>query len=277
MTTAPVLFVSHGSPTFALEPGLLGPRLTALGERWPDLAAVLVVSAHWQTRGVRVMTTAAPATLHDFGGFPESLYQLQYPAPGAPALGSEAARLLGAAGFAVSLDERRGLDHGAWVPLRFLFPRANVPVFQVSMPHDLDTNGALRLGKALRPLRERDVMIVGSGSLTHNLQEFRPSATEEAGYAREFSEWIREQVLSGNAGAVEHYREGAPHAARAHPTEDHFLPLLVAQGASFPADTVNVIEGGIVHGVLSMDSYAWGMPPEFATVHPSLTSIGERR
>jgi len=274
MDKAPVLFVSHGAPTFALEPGLLGPALTALGERLPDLAAVLVVSAHWQTQGVRVMSTAAPETIHDFGGFPASLYRLQYPAPGAPALSSETARLLAAAGFAVSLDERRGLDHGAWVPLRFLFPRADVPVFQVSMPHDLDASGALRLGQALRPLRERGVMIVGSGSLTHNLQEFRPSATEEAAYAREFSGWIREQVLSGNASAIEHYREGAPHAARAHPSEDHFLPLPVAQGASFRSDAVNVLEGGIVHGVLSMDSYTWGVPSELVTPKHTHTTMG---
>jgi 4,5-DOPA dioxygenase extradiol len=137
-----------------------------------------------------------------------------------------------------------------------------VPVFQVSMPHDLDARGALRLGQALRALRDRGVMIVGSGSLTHNLHEFRPSATEEASYAREFSGWIREQVQGGNVSAIEHYRKSAPHAVRAHPTEDHFLPLLVAAGASDPVDSVEVVEGGIVHGVLSMDSYAWGMPPQ---------------
>jgi 4,5-DOPA dioxygenase extradiol len=259
MNKAPVLFVSHGAPTFALEPGLLGPALTALGQHLPDLAAVLVVSAHWQTQGVRVMSALAPETVHDFGGFPAGLYRLQYPAPGAPAFAAEAARLLAAAGFTVSLDERRGLDHGAWVPLRFLFPRFNVPVFQVSMPHDLDAHGALRLGEALRPLRDRGVMIVGSGSLTHNLHEFRPGATQEAGYAREFSAWIQEQVLGGHVDAIEHYREAAPHAARAHPTEDHFLPLLVAAGASDRSDAVNLLAGGIVHGVLSMDSYTWGM------------------
>jgi 4,5-DOPA dioxygenase extradiol len=254
MNKAPVLFVSHCAPTFALEPGLLGPALTALGERLPDLAAVLVVSAHWQTRGVRVMSTAAPETIHDFGGFPASLYRLQYPAPGAPALAAATAKLLTAAGFEGGHDTRRSLDHGAWVALRFLFPRANVAVFQVSMPHDLDASGSLRLGQALRPLREHGVMIVGSGSLTHNLHEFRPGVTEEAAYAREFSTWIQEQVRSGNVSALEHYRAGAPHAARAHPSEDHFLPLLVAQGASDPADAVNVVAGGIVHGALSMDS-----------------------
>ena len=277
MNPAPVLFISHGAPTFALEPGLLGPQLTALGERLPDLAAVLVVSAHWQTRGTRVMGTAMPATIHDFGGFPASLYQLQYPARGAPELAAEAMQFLRAAGFDATLDAQRGLDHGAWVPLRFLFPRADVPVFQVSMPQDLDTSGALRLGEALRPLRARGVMIIGSGSLTHNLQEFRPNARDEAAYAREFSGWIQQRVLERDAAALEHYRERAPQAERAHPTEDHFLPLLVAQGASDPADVVSVIAGGIVHGALSMDSYCWGMAPAPAAPHGARPSTGELR
>src|SRR6202142_965914 len=261
MHGAPVLFISHGAPTFALEPGLLGPRLTALGEQLSGIAAVLAVSAHWQTRDVQVMTTALPETMHDFGGFPEVLYTLSYPAPGAPALAGEAARLLTSAGYTVRFNDRRGLDHGAWVPLRFLFPRAEVPVFQVSMPHDLDAAGALRLGGALEPLRERGVMIVGSGSLTHNLSEFRPGAMTAAAYAREFSEWTRRRVRDHDVRALEHYRQTAPHAARAHPTDEHFLPLLVAQGASLPDDPVDVLEGGIEHGMLSMDSFAWGLAP----------------
>lgn len=267
-TTTPVLFISHGAPTFAIEPGVLGPRLTAVGEAIADVAAVLVVSAHWFTRGVQVATTATPETIHDFGGFPAALYALRYPAAGAPEQAAQAARLLAAAGFAVGVDSRRGIDHGAWVPLRFLYPRADVPVFQVSLPFDLDPAGALRLGKALAPLREQHVLIVGSGSLTHNLSEFRPGAAAPAAYAQEFSDWIRRRLLAGDTGAVVDYRQRAPHAARAHPTEDHFLPLLVALGAALgggpaaPAgagQAVDLIEGGIVHGMLSMDSFAWGL------------------
>lgn len=161
MTSAPALFVSHGSPMFAVEPGVLGPRLHEIGARLENVAAVLVVSPHWQTRGVRVATTAAPETIHDFGGFPAVLYGLQYPAPGQPELAREAGRLLAAAGYDVTLDERRGLDHGAWVPMRHLFPDADVPVFQVSLPVGTDAAGALRLGAALAPLRNRGVLIVG--------------------------------------------------------------------------------------------------------------------
>ena len=260
MTRAPALFVSHGSPMFALEPGLLGPRLCELGAALPGVAAVLVVSAHWQSRGVRVATTAAPETIHDFGGFPPELYQLQYPAPGAPDLARDAARLLADSGFAVAIDPRRGLDHGAWVPLRHLFSAAGVPVFQVSLPHDIDAPGARRLGAALAPLRDRGVLIVGSGSLTHNLHEVFGGRVDDPQYAQAFADWVRSAVASRDVGALVDYRRRAPDAARAHPTEEHYFPLLVALGASSDDEAGEWIEGGMTYGVLSMDSFAFGLP-----------------
>lgn len=261
MSAAPSLFISHGAPTFALEPGLLGANLRALASRMADVKAVLVVSAHWQSRGSRVMTTPAPETIHDFGGFAAELYRLEYPASGAPALASQAGRLLAAQGFLVNEDPVRGLDHGAWVPMLHLFPDAQVPVFQVSMPYDLDTTGAWRLGRALGPLRNHGVLIVGSGSLTHNLYEVRQNGPDTAPYAREFTGWVREAVLTHDTDQLIRYRRIAPHAERAHPTEEHYLPLLVASGASSVADeTPEVIEGDMTYGVLSMESYAWGMP-----------------
>ena len=154
MTIAPSLFISHGSPMFAVLPGELGSRLGVLGARLQDVRAIAVVSPHWQTRGVRVAMNARPGTIHDFGGFPPALYQLQYPVEGAPDVATDAAHLLVGAGFDVALDPGRGLDHGAWVPLRHLLPQANIPAFQVSMPFDLDVAGALRLGAALAPLRD---------------------------------------------------------------------------------------------------------------------------
>ncbi len=256
---APVLFVSHGAPTFATEPGALGPLLTALGQTLHGIRAVLVVSPHWQTRGVQVMASPAPETVHDFGGFPQALYSLRYPAPGAPALAAEAQRLLAEAGWPATLDAQRGLDHGAWVPLRHLLPAATLPVFQVSMPHDLDPAGALRLGQALAPLRAQGVLVLASGSMTHNLYEFRHAHTQAADYAVEFTHWIRQAVLAHQADALVDYRRRAPHAARAHPSEEHYLPLLVAMGARQADETPTVIDGGITHGVLSMESYAWGL------------------
>ncbi len=257
MKNAPSLFVSHGAPTFALDPGLLGPKLSQLGEQLPDLAAVAVVSAHWQTRGVRVMQTAAPETLHDFGGFPQALYRLRYPAPGAPLLASETAALLQAAGIEATLDDRRGFDHGVWVPLLYLLPKAQVPVYQISMPFDLDAQGALQLGRALSSVRQRGVLVMGSGSLTHNLREIGLSDPKATKYAAEFTAWIRAHVESKDLQALAEYRRRAPHAERAHPTEEHFLPLLVALGASDAADAVTVLEGGMTYGVLSMESYAF--------------------
>jgi 4,5-DOPA dioxygenase extradiol len=258
MTIAPSLFISHGSPMFALEPGLLGPNLRAIGDSLPDISAVLMVSPHWQTRGVRVGSSAAPETIHDFGGFPAPLYQLHYPAPGAPALAQDAARLLASAGFDVTLDERRGLDHGAWVPMRYLFPRADVPVFQVSLPQHIDAAGALRLGQVLAPLRQRGVLVVGSGSLTHNLYEFRQHIRDPE-YAQQFVDWVRDAVAARDVEALVDYRRRAPHAERAHPTEEHYLPLLVALGASTPDDAAQRVEGGMTYGVLSMDSFAFGL------------------
>jgi 4,5-DOPA dioxygenase extradiol len=262
MTRAPALFVSHGSPMFAVEPGQLGPRLAELGPRLDGARAMLVVSPHWQTRGVRVSTSAAPATIHDFGGFSDALYGLRYPAPGAPELARKAAALLGQAGFAVELQDR-GLDHGAWVPLLHLRPQADIPVFQVSMPHDLDARSALNLGAALRPLRDQGVVVVGSGSMTHNLHEFFRGATD-ADYARAFADWVGKAVGRRDVDALVDYRRQAPHAARAHPTQEHYLPLLVALGASRDDEPLGYIQGGMTDGVLSMDSFAWGVARESA-------------
>lgn len=255
---APAFFISHGAPTFAMQPGRLGPVLETAGRHMAAVKAVLIVSPHWMTRGVRVATSAAPETIHDFGGFPEPLYQLRYPAPGAPDWATRAMSLLESAGFAVEPDAVRGLDHGAWVPLRYLLPEANTPVFQVSMPRDLDTAGAWRMGRALGPLRAQGVAIVGSGSLTHNLYEVAHGG-KEAPYAQAFAHWATQAVLGGDADALLHYRAQAPSAERAHPTEEHFLPLLVAAGAASEGEQAQLLPGGMTYSVLAMDSYAWGL------------------
>lgn len=259
MSQAPVFFISHGAPTFALEPGRLGARLTDLGKALSGVKAVLVVSPHWQTDGVKVMANTAPKTLHDFGGFPRALYDFQYPARGHLQFAVEAGRLLAGAGFEVDLDDERGLDHGAWVPLLHLLPAADIPVFQVSMPHSLDAAEALHIGRALAPLRQHGVLIVGSGSMTHNLDEFRASGAGEAAYVREFTAWVRQSVLAGAVDTLVDYRRLAPHAKRAHPTEEHFLPLLVAVGANGGESAAQVIDDEIAYGMLSMESYAWGL------------------
>ena len=259
MARMPSLFVSHGAPSFALEPGLAGPRLTALGRALPRPKAVLVVSPHWMTTATRVGTSAQPATIHDFGGFAAELYRLSYPSPGHPELARQTVEVLNAAGWPAQADDQRGLDHGAWVPLMHLYPDAGVPVFQVSMPATLDANQAWAFGQALAPLAEEGVLIVGSGSLTHNLYEFREGQTQEAAYAVAFARWVREAVEQGDQARLLRTLDDAPNAQHAHPTAEHFWPLLVAAGAADLTQPVQVIEGGVVHGVLSMDAYAFGV------------------
>jgi 4,5-DOPA dioxygenase extradiol len=258
MARLPSLFVSHGAPTFALEPGLAGPRLRALGEALPRPEAVLLVSPHWMTPALRVGTAARPDTIHDFGGFDPALHEMTYPVAGHPALAQRTIEALAAAGWPVSADVRRGLDHGAWVPLMHLYPRADVPVFQVSLPARADAGTAWRLGESLAPLADEGVLVVGSGSLTHNLHEFRTGATREEAYAAEFAGWIRDAVTSGDSQRLLRALAIAPHAQRAHPTDEHFLPLLVAAGAAAGPLPATVVEGGIVHGVLSMDGFVFG-------------------
>jgi 4,5-DOPA dioxygenase extradiol len=258
MTRLPSLFISHGAPTFAIEPGLAGPKLAALGRALPRPRAVLVVSPHWMTPSPRVGFTACPQTIHDFGGFDPALYEITYPVDGHPALAQRALEVLGAAGWAPQPDERRGLDHGAWVPLRHLYPEADVPAFQVSLPARLDGDSAWAFGAALAPLADEGVLIVGSGSLTHNLAEFRAGAGSDEPYAAEFAVWVRDAVVQGDSARLRQTLALAPHAKRAHPSTEHFWPLLVAAGAAAAALPATVIDGGITHGVLSMDSFIFG-------------------
>jgi 4,5-DOPA dioxygenase extradiol len=257
MTRQAVLFISHGAPTFAMAPGKLGPLLTATGQALARPRAIVVVSPHWMTRDVRVTTTTQPETIHDFGGFPQALYEIQYAAPGAPDIAEGVIGHLQAAGWTVQADPQRGLDHGAWVPLSYLFPDASVPVIQVSLPHHLEPQMAYALGQSLSALRDQGILIIGSGSMTHNLYEVQFNSTQAAHYAAEFSEWIKQTVCHQDHASLIHTFELAPHARRAHPTIEHFLPLLVAAGAAGQSAEVTCLDGGIEHGVLSMDSYVF--------------------
>jgi 4,5-DOPA dioxygenase extradiol len=257
MTRRPSVFLSHGAPTFALEPGQAGPQLAALALELPRPQAVLLVSPHWMTSDPTVSLTARPETIHDFGGFGPALHQIQYAAPGHPALASRTIEVLRQAGWSPRAHETRGLDHGAWVPMRHMYPAADVPVFQVSLPSRLDADGAWMFGRALAPLADEGVLIVGSGSLTHNLSEFMHRAIDDAAYVHEFSAWVRDAVIRGDGDRLRRTLIDAPHARRAHPTPEHFLPLLVAAGAAVEPWTATAIEGGVTHGVLSMDGFVF--------------------
>lgn len=257
MSRLPTLFVSHGSPMFAVEPGLAGPALSALGRRLPRPQAVLAVSPHWMTREPRVATTRAPQTIHDFGGFPDVLYALNYPAPGHSGLAARTVELLQAAGWGAQGDAQWGLDHGAWVPLTYLYPQADVPVFQLSLPARLDGARAYALGQSLAQLRDEGVLIVGSGSLTHNLHDVEREPAPAEPYAKAFAQWISDTLHLRDHQRLQQTMALAPHAQRAHPTAEHLWPLMVAAGAAGTEAAVTRIDGGITYGALSMDAFLW--------------------
>lgn len=259
----PTLFISHGSPMFALEPGQAGPALQALGEQLPRPQAIAMISPHWMTRGAAVCVAEQPKTIHDFGGFDPRLYQMQYSSNLGIAgmeYAQSAMKLLAEAGWNPIATDQWGLDHGAWVPLMYLYPNADIPVFQISLPAGLSTAQALAYGKALKELRSQGVLLIGTGSLTHNLSEFRGGRDLNAPiapYVTEFAAWVRDAALRGDADALVHTFERAPHAKRAHPTDEHYLPLLVAIGAA-TGEPAKLIDGGVAYGILSMDGFVFG-------------------
>ena len=266
MIALPTLYVSHGAPTLALEPGHTGPALLALGQQLPRPEAILMVSAHWETSRPAASTALHPETIHDFVGFPDALYRMTYPAPGASDVARRAKDLLDAAGVGADLDPRRGLDHGAWVPLRYLYPSADIPVTQLSIQPRLDPRHHYRVGEALRALTQAGVLIIGSGSLTHNLHELRMTATEPAAepYALAFQQWVYQAVNANDIAALLDYRRLAPEAARAHPTDEHFLPFFVALGAAGSSVSARRVNDEITYGALAMDAYLFGSAEQTA-------------
>ena len=255
----PALFVPHGAPTFALDPGAAGAALSRRAAQLPRPRAIVAVSAHWETAVPTVGLASRLETIHDFSGFPAELYAIRYPATGCPEAAREVAQALGDAGLPVEFDAGRGLDHGAWVPLRLMFPDADVPVVPLSIQPRLGPAHALRIGRALAPLRERGLLVVGSGNLTHNLRDYFTAARGGGtpAYVREFADWMRDRLEAGDVAGVVDYRRNAPGAARAHPSEEHLLPLHVALGTAGEPFTVERFHAGIDDYVLAMDAYAF--------------------
>ena len=257
-----VAFVSHGAPSLALDTS--DPTHAFLRGFGATLAAaagkprgIVCISAHWDTATPAVTAGEAPATIHDFQGFPEPLYAVRYPAPGAPALALRVREMLASAGHDTHLDLRRGLDHGAWVPLMLMFPAADVPVVQLSVQSRRDGAYHLALGHALAPLRAEGVLILASGGATHPLSEaFRADPhLPPTEWALAFDEWLRDCVVRGDRDTLAAWQH-APHALRNHPTPEHFVPLLVAAGAAGAARGIRVHQGW-VYQLLSMAAFRW--------------------
>lgn len=255
MAALPVLFLSHGSPMHALHAGAAGEAWSALAAKLPRPRAILIASAHWETDVPELTGAARPETIHDFYGFPQPLYQIRYPAPGAPEVAARAQALLEKAGFTAAVDAHRGLDHGAWSPLLHMYPDAAIPVVQISVQTALGPRHHVALGRVLAPLSDEGILIIGSGHMTHNLRDRRADAAQPLPYAVEFQAWVDARIRARNLDALAEYRTQSPHGTRAHPTDEHFLPLFVALGAAGPAYQAERVYDEIETGALAMDAY----------------------
>ncbi|AUG42272.1 dioxygenase [Pseudomonas chlororaphis] len=253
----PSLFISHGSPMLALEPGASGPALARLAAELPRPKAIVVVSAHWESQDLRVNSNPQPQTWHDFGGFPAALFAVQYPAPGQPELAEQVVQLLRADGLPAQLDDQRPFDHGVWVPLSLMYPQADIPVVQVSLPSRMGPALQTQVGHALSSLRQQGVLLIGSGSITHNLRELDWHAGPESvePWAKAFRDWMIEKLAANDEAALHDYRRQAPNAVRSHPSDEHLLPLYFARGAG---GDFSIAHQGFTMGALGMDIYRFG-------------------
>ncbi|CAI8964652.1 DODA-type extradiol aromatic ring-opening family dioxygenase [Pseudomonas sp. IT-P294] len=253
----PSLYISHGSPMLALEPGASGPALARLAAQMPKPRAIVIVSAHWESNELLVSGNPQPDTWHDFGGFPKALFEVQYPAPGHPQLAAEVVELLKAAELPVRIDPKRPFDHGVWVPLSLMYPQADIPVVQVSLPTRGGPALQTRVGHALASLREHGVLLIGSGSITHNLRELDWHAGPESvePWAKSFRDWMIEKLATNDEAALHDYRQQAPNAVRNHPSDEHLLPLYFARGAG---GAFSIAHQGFTMGALGMDIYRFG-------------------
>ena len=257
MSRFPAVFVSHGAPTMIIERAPVREFLSGYGGTLGRPAAILVISAHWDTDAPAVSVAPQPETIYDFYGFPQELYRLRYAAPGAPALAGRVAELLASAGLPAALDAARGLDHGAWVPLKLMYPEADIPVTQLAIQGRLGPAHHYQVGQALAPLRDEGVLLLGSGGVTHNLSHFRRYAANDAApeWVTQFRDWVAGALAAGRDEELIDYRRRAPHAADNHPTEDHFLPLFAALGARSAGVTGQRVHASETYGVLAMDAY----------------------
>jgi 4,5-DOPA dioxygenase extradiol len=262
----PSLFLSHGAPTLALSDVPARRFLGGLGERLGKPDAILVASAHWETIRPTITAVTVNDTIHDFYGFPPALYALRYPAPGSPALAERVSDLLCAAGLASALDHQRGLDHGAWVPLSLIYPQADIPTVQISLQRGLGPAHHFQIGRALAALRAENILVIGSGSFTHDLARLSPGVPDET--APEdvvaFSDWMDRALVEGRSCDLVTYRSRAPFAAQNHPSEEHILPLFVALGAAGSKPRIERLHQSTTYGVLRMDAYAFGGAAEVA-------------
>jgi 4,5-DOPA dioxygenase extradiol len=264
MPMQPSLFISHGSPMMLVQDGELRQFLGSLGDSLnaafgrPD--AILIASAHWMTPRPAVGGAEALETIHDFYGFPEAMYEFTYTPPGAPGLAERAGAALAEAGIEPEHDRTRGLDHGAWLPLRYMYPGADIPVAQISVQPHLGPAHHLGLGAALEDMRAANILVIGSGNLTHNLGEMGRGRGDDAPapWAMEFAEWVSAALDEGRLAELVNYLSHAPNGRRAHTTDEHFLPLFLAMGAGGEGIRPARIHTSYTGGAVCNDCYQFG-------------------
>jgi 4,5-DOPA dioxygenase extradiol len=266
MARMPTLFISHGSPMLAIVDSAARRFLKDLGTRLPAPTAVVVISAHYDVATTEITAGARPETIHDFGGFPDELYRLRYPAPGDPQLAQDIVARLSAAGIPSRLAPDRGFDHGAWIPASLMFPRADVPVLQVSIDSARSPEQHFELGRALRSLREFGALVLGSGGATHNLALYarargRDDESPPPDWVEAFNEWTAAAIAARRFEDLFRYSERAPYAAQNHPTAEHLLPLFVTLGAAHDDEPGVRVHSSYDRGLLSLDAYAFGLAP----------------
>src|SRR5271156_1039694 len=261
----PALFIGHGSPMLAIEPGAYTDGWAQLAQEMPRPRAILVISAHWYIEGTGVTAMSEPRTIHDFYGFPPALYQCRYPAPGAPALAAQIKQMLSPT--AVMLDQEWGLDHGAWSVLLHLFPAADVPVVQLSLDAMRASAGHYELGRRLGALRDEQVLILGSGNVVHNLRLLaRGTDAASPAWASAYNDAVRAAVLRADHASLIDYPHLDAAAAQAVPTPEHYLPLLYVLGAQRPGESCSVPIDGMDLGTISMLSVLIGALPDHSIV-----------
>lgn len=246
----PALFISHGAPTLALEQSATTSALARIGQNLPKPRAIVIMSAHWISSKLEISSNPQPKTWHDFSGFDRKLHELQYPAAGHAALAESLAQQLSAHGINAVVNPLRVSDHGVWSPLRHLYPQADVPIVQVSLPQHYDSVACYQLGAQLARLRDQQILIIGSGNITHNLQELRWDADSIDNTAKDFKLWLLQQLKIDIPSALDWQQY--PNYKDIHPSDEHLLPLFFALGAG---QRVSVVHQSMAHHSLGMDIY----------------------
>jgi len=248
------VFFAHGAPMLAVEDTAASRFLKGFAASRPKPDAILILSAHWETEGLKLSAPGRLRTYHDFRGFPKALYEISYPAVADEAHVNAAASLLTDAGYEVELDAEWGLDHGAWVPLSLAYPAADIPVVALSLPHGSTPASLHALGRTLSPLAAEGVLLAGSGSTTHNLREIAPQGSQTPAWAKDFDKWLDDGLASGSIAWFKNL-EAAPDFRRNHPTEEHLLPLFFAFGAGGPGARPELLHRSYEYGALSMSYF----------------------